>query len=412
MAYLVAVLGLVQVLDSFSASYTATFPSKVIEEFLPNWPTNDADALMSLVFGASTFGLYFVFVNQYLADRVGRKPVLALTTLGMGASALLLSLSWNVSSFGFFLFVSLIFVGSDLWLVYVTEEAPAERRGLYTNVVMILGILGALVIPVVRGAALTDDSPPGAWRLMTIFPVALGFPLAALVAFSVKETSVFSSVRPGPPDPGEGLATNLRKLASSKQFRQLAVVCFMSLTLGLNYLLLQLGESYASTTIGLSDRQVNAAISVVAVAVVGTYAVVGILSDGIGRRPLAYAFSAVLPLGCLFMYLASGAASPTGAFSLVVAGICLAYVGHNGLQVLFRIVTSELAPTEVRGTAGGLRGFVQSVGMTLGFFTGGALVSRLGLGLTFVVLGLPTLANLVLLAKVGETRGADLSRVE
>ena len=48
-------------------------PSNIIEEFLTDLEVNTAQAIFALGAGIATIGMYFVFINQYFADRVGSK---------------------------------------------------------------------------------------------------------------------------------------------------------------------------------------------------------------------------------------------------------------------------------------------------------------------------------------------------
>jgi MFS family permease len=96
------ILILVTILDAYTTGYIAAFPSKIVEEFLSNYSVNEANSIMALSIGIATIGMYFVFINQYLADKLGRKFMLFITTLGMGISALLFSLSQNIIQFTIF----------------------------------------------------------------------------------------------------------------------------------------------------------------------------------------------------------------------------------------------------------------------------------------------------------------------
>ncbi|MHA1724956.1 MAG: hypothetical protein ACTSXH_08970 [Promethearchaeota archaeon] len=97
-----------QILDAYTTSYSAAFPSKIIEEFFSNYSPNEINSIMVLSIGIATIGMYFVFINQ-----LGRKVMLFIRTLGMGASALLLALSRNIVQYTFFLFLTYLFFSND-----------------------------------------------------------------------------------------------------------------------------------------------------------------------------------------------------------------------------------------------------------------------------------------------------------
>ncbi|GEM_PF-2084016 len=413
--YLVGILVLVQIIDSYSASYTGAFPSKIIEEFLADYSRNDADATMNLSLGIATLGMYFAFFSQALSDKFGRKPLLVFTTLGMGVSALLLNFSYSIVSYTAILFLSYIFVSSDLWLIYITEESTPEKRGFYTNVVMALGILGPIFIPLFRSIHITEMSPVGSWRGLTYFPIALGIPLSMIIFFTIRETSKYKElgkeVREHARSPRVSLRENLVQLFRADRRGEFIILCIMSLSLGFNYLILQMAESYANKNTGLTEEDISSIITIIALSVIGMYLVLAFLADRIGRKKILYVFSILLPVGTILLYL--GGKLGTQEYAFIATGMTFGYVGHNGLQILFRIIIVEILPTGRRGTGSGLRAFLQSLGITGGFFLGSVLTMHLGLGLTFVLFGIPVFANIPLIFRyLKETKGADLSKVE
>lgn len=419
-AYLLVVLVLVQIMDAYSTAYTATFPSKIIEEFLPGLSPNEADAIMAISIGIATTGMFFVFVNQSLCDKLGRKAMLVLTTLGMALSALLLTLSSNIWSYTFFLFLTYLFFSSDVWLIYVNEESAPEKRGAYSNLVMALGILGPVMIPLLRNRFITDASPVGSWRGMSYFLVALGLPLSLVVALTVRETSKYLEVkarREGETGTGSHKPVNLRRnlsaILNSPRRTQVLVLLAMSFLLGFNYLFQQLGESYIQNNTALLERDVNNIITIIALTVIVGYLLTGFLADRLGRVPLVHFFSVMMVLGALMLFAGGKVPTKAGQFGLCAAGLATGYVSFNGLHIALRLVTVEIVPTERRGTGSGLRAFVQAVGVTTGFLLGSPLIRAWGLGVVFVAYAVPLLVNLVLTAKyVPETKGTDLSRVE
>lgn len=89
--YLFIILIFVQIMDAYTTSYTAAFPSKIIEEFLTGYSTNQANAIYAICVGIATAGMYFVFVTQYLADKVGRKLYVGFYNLRYGDLCLIIS---------------------------------------------------------------------------------------------------------------------------------------------------------------------------------------------------------------------------------------------------------------------------------------------------------------------------------
>ena len=147
--YLFFTLALVQIMDAYTTSYTAAFPSKIAEEFMVS------DTILQLMVAIATIGMYFVIFNQYFSDKFGRKIMLTVTTLGMGVSALFLALSTNAIIYTIFLFSTYLFFSSDMWLIYANEESPSKKKAIYTNILLACGILGPIMMPIMRGIFIT-----------------------------------------------------------------------------------------------------------------------------------------------------------------------------------------------------------------------------------------------------------------
>jgi len=103
--YMIIILMFVEILDTYTTNYPNVIPSKIIEEFLSNYPENVATSIYMLCGAIATVGMYFVFLNQFMADKAGRKLLLGITVLGMGVSSLLLALSTNIIQYTIFLFL-------------------------------------------------------------------------------------------------------------------------------------------------------------------------------------------------------------------------------------------------------------------------------------------------------------------
>ncbi|MHA1804181.1 MAG: MFS transporter [Promethearchaeota archaeon] len=410
------ILLFVQILDAYTTTYTASFPSKIIEEFLPNYSPNEANSIMALSIGIATIGMYFVFINQFLSDKVGRKTMLFITTLGMGASALLLALSSNIIQYTIFLFLTYLFFSSDMWIIYINEEAESEKRAYYTNLLLAGGVLGPILMPIFRSIFITETSPVGSWRGMTYFPTFLGIPLALIILFTIKETSKYEEIKRGnvPRSSMENsslLKVNLKYLFTSSRKEEYLAILVMSFLTGLNFIFLQLAESFAASYTTLSESLINIVIYIVAISVIIAYLLTGILADKFGRKPLLYLFSLLMPIGAILLYL--GGQMTSNNFIIVVLGIVCGYVAYDALQVLLRIVVFEVVPTDKRGTGSGLRAFTQSLGITLGFMIGSVLTLFFGLGMAFILLSLPLLLNMIFIFKfLKETRGTNLSLIK
>jgi len=148
--YLIFILILVLILDNYTQFYSSVIPSKIVEEFLGGYPQNEANSIFAISLAVVSIGSYVVFVVWYSADKIGRKFLLVLSVFGMVAASIGILFSRNIVEYTIYRFFLGIFVGSDIWLIYVTEESPPERKAFWTNIVLVGGMIGVILMPVFR----------------------------------------------------------------------------------------------------------------------------------------------------------------------------------------------------------------------------------------------------------------------
>ncbi len=408
--YMIFVLIFVEILDTYTTNYPNVIPSKIIEEFLSDYPTNVANSILSLCVAIATIGMYFVFLNQYMADRIGRKILLAFTVFGMGFSSLLIFTATNIIQYTIYLFMLYIFFSSDIWVIYINEECPPEKRAFWTNLVLIGGVTGALLIPVFRSIYITETVSN--WRGMTLFAIFLGIPLSIIIFLTFKETSKYEEIKQSgslQKKQGNLFKMNLKKVFASKHRREYIAILIISLLSGLNYIFISLGESLISQSPNLNEGDINLIVLVMSGAALLGYIITGIFADKYGRKPLMYAYSILLPVSMII--IAIGINQPN-ALLLVSIGGCIANMSFWGLGVVVRLVTLEILPTEARGTGSGLKSFVSAAGITTGLLVNSVIVLYYGLSMSFVIFSLLLLINLPLIHwNLKETKGVDLSTI-
>jgi MFS family permease len=112
----------------------------------------------------------------YLADKVGRKPMLMFTALLTAIGSLGNALSVNYPMFLVFRFITGMGIGGDLILVptYLVEMVPAVKRGQYFNLVYIAGWAGLGLGPFL--ASIIDILNPAiGWRVIFLIGATLAF---------------------------------------------------------------------------------------------------------------------------------------------------------------------------------------------------------------------------------------------
>lgn len=413
--YLIFILILVLILDNYTQFYSSVIPSKIVEEFLGDRPQNEANSIFAISLAIVSIGSYVVFVVWYSADKIGRRFLLILSVFGMVAASIGILLSRNIVEYTIYRFFLGIFVGSDIWLIYVTEESPPEKKAFWTNIVLVGGMIGVILMPVFRSIYITESSPVGAWRGMTYFSIIFGIPLGILVALTVKETSKFQEIkdnRPTTKDRTKVLKKNLNLIFKSEKKHRSAYIAILIISLirAVVGVFISLGELYMASSPYLNEGDINIVVYVLGASVIAGFLMTGMLADKIGRKPLFYIFTIMLTIGALiFIY---GAVTPGIALILVCIGMSLINIAYWGLYVILSIVVIELIPTEARGTGNGFRGLMGSFGSTIGLLLTSVLVYFFSLQIIFLIFAFMVLIDLPIIYKyVIETKGTDLSDI-
>jgi len=137
----------------------------------------------------------------------------------------------------------------------------------------------------------------------------------------------------------------------------------------------------------------------------------GFLADRIGRKPLLYLWSLILPFSVVVWVF--GANSSQNAFLIVFIGYAISHISYWGLWGIIRIIALESMPTDRRGTGIGIRSLSGALGITTGLLMSSFVILELGLGLTFIIF---VFGNIVI-APLGfffvkETKGVDLAGIK
>lgn len=410
--YLIIVLMFVEILDTYTTNYPNVIPSKVIEEFLSGFPQNVGESIFAICVAIASIGMYFVFFNQLLADRFGRKILLSTTVFGMGLFSLLLIFSTDIIQYTIYLFLLYLFFSSDIWVIYINEESPADKRGRLTNLVLIGGVTGSILLPVFRSIIITESSPVGAWRGMPIFSAVLGIPLSIIIFFTLKETSKYEEYKIEEVEIKTNiLKNNLKTIFSSNRKKEFIALMIITVLVGFNYIFVSLGEQYINSSPNLTEGDINIIVLVMSLAVILGYLFTGVFADKVGRKPLFYLYSILFIISILTVIF--GSRSEIYAIIPVSIGAALANVSYWGIGVAIRLVVVEIVPTDVRGTGSGLKSLLSAFGITIGLVLSSIITYFFSLEISFLVLSLLLIINFPLIYKyLKETKGIDLSKIK
>ncbi len=403
--YMIFILIFVEILDTYTTNNLNVVVSDISAEFFPEFSSNTAISIFQIFVAIGTLGMYFVFLNQYLADRVGRKLLLVFTVFGMGIASLLINFSTNIITYTIFLFLLYFFFNSDIWVIYINEESPSDKRAFYTNLVLIGGVVGALLIPAFHDIIIN-------WRGMTYFAILLGIPLSIIIFFTFKETSKYLEIKEDNSlltQKPKTFKENIKKIFKSSRRKEFIVILIISLIIGLNNLFILVGEDFLSDNFTKED--VDTVVWVMGIASIIGYFITGVTADRIGRKPLIYLYSILFPISILIIVL--GANFSEGALTMVMIGAGLANLSYWGLRILISIMALEIIPTQSRGTGAGLKTLISSVGITTGLILSSIITFSQGLALSFFIFSLLFIGVFFLvLIFLKETKGVNLSDIK
>ncbi len=285
-----------------------------------------------------------------VSDRLGRRPTLVVTLLGMAVVSALVGVLPTAAAIGTAAPVLLVILrllqgisaGGEYGtaIIYAAEFAPADRKGEMASRVQagsLCGLLlGALVVVGLNTALDPTAMLAWGWRV----PFLLALPLGAIGLYlrsRLGETPEFVAVhdRPGEPAPVD------RKLLRAALLVGVAVMHAVGFYLVFTYtqnLIIQLGFSPVAAT---------GAVAVALLVGIGLVIAGGRLSDRVGRRPALLGTCAVI-LVVSYPMLAGLTSTSTG-WILVGCTVLLA-AGPSFYSGMAPITYIELFPVQSRGT--------------------------------------------------------------
>lgn len=427
---LLVLIAIVNIIDEVTSNLTVTVQSSFITEFFVNNPFmgkfytyEDGLAFHS---GISVFTYALGLVTPFykaLADKWGRKPLFAISTLGMALGLLVINLSSSYIMFLIGFAIISFFMGHDIQIIYILEEAPARHRAKIYSFLKSFGILGVILIPALRDSLMGDD--PTKWRDIFLVPSLIGFFAVLLVILFAKDTKVFVNERVAYLSrPLKERQEEKRKLQNEKkaQRNQSGVIngvkYIFSNSDTKNLIISHIIFDSAMPAIalyfessmhraGMSTSGITKALFMVPVIYASITFLSGFIADKAGRKVTVTLFSTTCVVG----------------YSLFVAGILLGWnpylVGsfaglYQGSYWIGRdymnVMMTEKVPTDIRASVVGAEGLLVIIGLVVGY---GAII----LGMTLMpiwwaclLISIPavTVAAVMFALKVKETKGADL----
>lgn len=347
----------------------AYFEPTIKEVFFSDLP----DAMGTI----ATFGLFAVafLVRPFgglffgpLADRIGRNKVLATTMIMMALGTFAIGCIPNASTIGIaapiLLLVARLVQGFSTGgeygnaMTFIAEYAPDRRRGFlgsWLEFGTFTGYLMGAIIVTVAGAALSDQQLlDWGWRLPFFVALPLGL-VGVYLRTRLADTPAYLALE-------KEADEREKKQKTGAELKEIfALWPFLLVCTGLvlawnvtNYMLTSYMPTYVTTTMpdlqggrGVSETTSQLLQIAVMVVALATIPLVGLLSDRVGRKPIAWVGSVGLVVLALPAILLLRAQTGVTIFlGLLVMGlllICFSATMPSTLPALF--------PTRVRGGA-------------------------------------------------------------
>ncbi len=431
---LLMLIAIVNILDEVTSNLTVTVQSSFVTEFFVNNPFmgkyytfQEGLALHSGV-GVFTYvlGIFTPFYKA-LADKWGRKPLFAISTLGMAIGLFVIYLSSSYIMFLVGFAIISFFMGHDIQIIYILEEAPDKHRAKIYSFLKSFGILGVILIPALRDALMGDDATK--WREIFLVPAIIGFIAVLLVVIFAKDTKVFINERieylsrPLSERQAEkelkkkqkeaqrnqsGVFNGVKYIFSNPDTKKL-IISHIIFDAAMPAIALYFESSMHE--VGMSTSDITKALFMVPVVYATITFLSGFIADKLGRKVTVTGFSVTCMIG----------------YSLFVAGILCGWnpyligffaglyqgsywIGRDYMNVMM----TEKVPTDIRASVVGAEGLLVIIGLAVGYLL--AIVGMLKFQIWWVCLAISIVAvgtAAVMFAKgVKETKGANLDEIE
>ncbi|MBQ8575420.1 MAG: MFS transporter [Clostridia bacterium] len=431
---LLCLIAIVNILDEVTSNLTVTVQSSFVTEFFVNNPflgkyyTFQEGLALHSTIGVVTyvFGIITPFYKA-LADKWGRKPLFVLSTLGMAAGLLIIHFSTSYIMFLAGFAVISFFMGHDIQIIYILEEAPDRHRAKIYSFLKSFGILGVILIPTLRDLLMGDDATR--WREIFLVPAVIGFTAVLLVILFAKDTKVFINERTtylSRPFEERQAEKELKKKQKEAQRNQSGVfngVKYIFANKDTKSLIIShiifdsampaiaLYFESAMHKVGMSTSDITKALFMVPVIYAAITFLSGFIADKFGRKATVTGFSVTCIVG----------------YSLFVAGILLGWnpyligsfaglyqgsywIGRDYMNVMM----TEKVPTDIRASVVGAEGLLVIIGLAVGYLC--AVVGMIKFPIWWVCLTISVvavgIAVIMFTAKVKETKGVNLDTID
>ena len=388
MSLIVIVLTIVYVVDEITSNIGLMKPYMIFDLFKIPGASADTEEYAHAIskMAIATIPTYIITallpLYKTLSDRYGRKIFLVINTIGMGVGMLICMVATNYIWFIIGTVIYGFFTPNDIQVIYIMEVAPQKHRAKLCSITKGIALLSVSLIGVLR-SIFYDPADLSTWRLVFLIPVILALVIGFVCIFFTRETPVFlrrrieslemsneekkrraeEAAKEAESHKG-GIKAAAKFIVHSKQLKMLVITlilfeCAVALT------------GYGAETMlayGQSDSDMNVfyVIEPIVYAVFAFFS--GFLTDWLGRKKSAIVFGLVALIGEIVFILCAR----MGLHPVILAlanGIMFGGLWSFS-DLMFMVVPSESAPTEMRASVVGLLQYTAIPYMLLGMIIG------------------------------------------
>lgn len=383
----------------FALGFSIATP--VIPVFAKSFDTGFGVASLVIVVHALG-GLVSAVPTGFLLDRWGRKPVLFLGPVLMGASSLLTAIAQSFPELLVYRFIG--GAAMEMWrqarLAIIADTGRRRQRGRQMSGMVGTDGAGRLIGPAVGGLL-------AAWSLRTPFVVHGILSLLAIVpsVFLMRETGIASDQSGSKRGVEEPLSTRalLELILRGGYVGFLTAQFFASMTRGVMWggtLLL-----YATFAYNVGPQVLGGLATTSSIVGIPITLSCGYLMDRFGRKTTMVPGFLTISLGLLF--LASGAQRHWGLYSFIIGFIWI-HAGQAITAGSMQVLGSDMAPANARGRFFGFWRLIGEVGGLVSPALFAVVAEQLSYSAAYVAFALCSLTTALLLVfTVRETLGRE-----
>lgn len=388
-----------------------------------------------LVASALMIGCFFgALFGGRLSDKYGRKPMMAVSAVLLAAAAIACFFATNAAVLIVFRLIAGLGVGilSAVVPTYITEISPADKRGTYVSFYQLSVVIGILVAYIANWLFVNTSL---SWRLMLGLPLVFAL-IDILVLIPLPESprwlvqngrmekaeSAMQTFRLDEKDRSEILATAGQKKEKNASFSELfkgkmgkvvflgSMLAFFQQMAGINVII-----SYAPgilSSIGVAGGEPLLQTILVGAANLVFTVIALWLCDKFGRKTLLVSGCAGLSLSLAYLVYAFSTPNPSSVGILIAI---IAYIAFFALSLspLMFVVTSEMYPSHIRGTAMSLSTGISWVCAFLVVQLFPWMKATLGSAVSFAIFMIICIAaGIFIQFCIPETRGKKLEEIE